>query len=93
MTSGAPDFEEIWKRIQAHEREFFQTRLGQWFTYRIDDEQVLPSHTDFRIPRRDFELAYPLLPIPTPGKLNRLVTGASHVWAILHDPRISGGAW
>ena len=90
---AAPDFDTVWERVRTHQREFFKTRLGEWFTYRIEDDCVLPSHTDFRIPRRDFALAYPMLPLPTPGKINRLVTSASHVWAILHDERISGGAW
>ena len=93
MSSGAPDFDEVWERIRKHERAFFQTRLGVWFSYRLEGDVLLPSRTEFRIPRSDFALAYPLLPLPTPGKINRLVTGASYVYAILHDERISGGAW
>jgi hypothetical protein len=87
------DLEAVWARIEAHAGEFFRTRGERWFSYRIDGECVLPSHSELRIPRSDFALAYALLPIPKPGKLARLVTGAEYLWAILHDPRISRGAW
>ena len=93
MSEPAPSFDEVWDRIVKHEHAFFRTRLGVWFTYRLEGDVVCPSRTDFRIPRRDFEIAYPLLPLPGPGKINRLVTGASYVYAILHDERVSGGAW
>lgn len=87
------DLDAVWARIEAHAGEFFRTRAESWFTYRIDGECVLPSHRELRIPKTDFALAHPLLPIPKPGKLARLVTGAEYIWAILHDPRISRGAW
>ncbi|MFQ5699338.1 MAG: hypothetical protein ACE5IL_13770 [Myxococcota bacterium] len=90
---STPTFEEVWARICEQEQEFFRTRLGRWFRYRIEGRDLCPSQTQLRIPRSDFELAFPLLPLPTPGKLNRLVTGAGYLWAILHDPRISRGAW
>jgi hypothetical protein len=83
----------VWSRIAAHEREFFRTHLGRWFTYRIEGEALLPSHTDVRIPRADFELALALLPIRLPQKLARHVTDYEHVWAVLHDERISQGDW
>jgi hypothetical protein len=93
VTEPAPSFDAVWERIGKHERAFFQTRLGVWFSYRIDGDVLCPSRTTLRIPRGDFALAYPMLPLPSPGKINRLVTGSSYVWAILHDERISGGAW
>ena len=86
------EFDAAWQRIAAHERTFFKTHGGRWFTYRIEGENLLPSQTDLAIPRSDFELAFPLLPVPPP-KLNKFVRGPAYVWAILHDPRISAGQW
>ena len=59
MTQAAPDFDEVWRRILEHEAKGFQTRLGRLFTYRVEGDCVLPSHSDFRIPKGDFALAYP----------------------------------
>lgn len=85
-------FEPVWARIAAHSGSFFKTDAGRWFTYAVEDGFVLPSHTDLRIPRSDFELAFPLLPVPA-AKLNKFVSGPAYVWAILHDARISNGEW
>jgi len=83
----------IWERIAKHQGELFRSHRERWFTYRIDGDHLLPSHGDLRIPRSDFDLALPLVPIVLPQKLARLVTDYEYVWAILHDERISGGAW
>ncbi len=85
-------FDPVWVRIEAHAGGFFKTDGGRWFTYKIDGSFVLPSQTEVRIPRSDFELAFPLLPVRA-AKLNKFVKGPAYVWAILHDPRISNGEW
>ena len=85
-------FEAVWERIGANEREFFKTDEGNWFTYRIEGDSLLPSQTDLRIPRADFELAFPMLPVH-PAKLNKFVKGPAYVWAILHDERIRADDW
>ena len=85
-------FDEVWQRICKNEREFFKTGEGRWFTYRIEEDHVLVSQTDLRIPRSDFELAFPMLPVPPP-KLNKFVLGPAYVWAILHDDRVRIGDW
>ena len=85
-------FEPVWARIEAHAGAFFKTDAGRWFTYKVDGIFVLPSQSDVRIPRTDFELAFPLLPVPA-AKLNKFVKGPAYVWAILHDPRVSNGEW
>ncbi len=92
MSAEESLFETHWSKITESSGEFFRTNDGQWFTYRIEGGELLPSHSDLRIPRSDFETAFPLLPVP-PAKLNRYVTGPKYVWAILHDPRISEGCW
>ncbi len=92
MSSGSP-FEAVWARVRAQAGEFFKTSEGRWFTYKVDSEELIPSQTEnLRIPRADFELAFPLLPVP-PAKLNKFVNGPAYVWAILHDPRVSDGQW
>ncbi len=92
MSSDQPSFDTVWSRIRERGGEFFKTGEGQWFTYKVEGDVIQPSHSELRIPRSDFELAFPLLPVP-PAKLNKFVTGPKFVWAILHDPRISVGRW
>jgi hypothetical protein len=86
-------FDAVWERIVARRREFFRTGGGRYFTYRVEGDCVIPSQTELRIPRRDFELAYQIVPIPNAGKIARHVEGPEYVWAILHDARISQGEW
>ncbi len=83
----------IWQRIAAHEREFFKSHRDRWFTYRIEGDALVPSHSELRIPRSDFDLALALVPVRVPTKLARHVSDYEYVWAILHDERISKGAW
>ncbi len=93
MSEAAAPFDELWERIRAHAGEFFKTEGGRWFTYQLEGDDLIPSQTeDLRIPRSDFELAFPMLPVPPP-KLNRFVKGPVYVWAILHDERVSAGRW
>ena len=92
VSDAAKLFDDVWERICANEREFFKTDGGRWFTYRIEEDIVRPSQSEARIARSDFERVFPMLPVP-PAKLNKYVDGPAFVWAILHDPRISGGRW
>ncbi len=93
MVSEPVTTDQVWQRIGAHEREFFKSHQGRWFTYRIEGDRLLPSQSDLEIPRADFDLALPLVPIRAPQKLARFVTDYEYVWAILHDERISLGGW
>ncbi len=92
LADSETPFDAVWARIAANAGEFFQTDAGRWFTYRLDGNELRPSQTDLSIPRSDFELAFPMLPVPPP-KLNRFVKGPRYVWAILHDKRVSKGQW
>ena len=86
-------FDEIWSRIVALEGEFLRTHQGRLFTYRIEGDALLPSHSDLRIPRADFERVLPMLPLPDPRKIAKHVTGYPYVAALLADPRLSRGEW
>lgn len=85
--------EEIWSRIAALEGEFLRTHQGRLFTFRIAGDELLPSHSDLRIPRADFERVLPMLPLLDPRKIAKHVTGYPYVAALLADPRVSRGQW
>lgn len=93
MASDPITFDEIWRRICALEREFFQTHQQRWFTYRIVEDCLLPSQEELSIPRADFERIVPMLPISDPRKIAKFVTGYPYVAAVVNDPRVSLGDW
>lgn len=74
-------------------RAIFQTITGLRFTYEISGKGFVPSRTNYRISRTDFEDAYQCVPIEGPGVINEIVRGPAYVWAVLHDPRISLSQW
>ena len=88
-----PSFDRVWKLIGSLAGQPFRTKLGLAFTYKIRASTVVPSRTAYHISRADFETAYNLVPLTGPGKINAIVRGPAYVWAILHDTRVSGGAW
>jgi hypothetical protein len=88
-----PQFSQVWQTVVALAGQQFRTRTGLSFTYKVDGGAVLPSRAKQRIGRSNFEVAFKLVPISGPGEINDLVRGPAYVWAILHDARVSGGAW
>lgn len=88
-----PPFEVIWQRIVALQGEQFVTKAGLPFEYRIEGDALYPSRTEYRLSRNNVEKAYALAPLPGPGAINRTIRGPSYIWAILHDQRVSQGAW
>jgi hypothetical protein len=93
MEMPKPHFAHIWSAILAQAGQTFTTKTNLPFTYQVSGDVLAPSRTDYRISRSDFEVAYDLVPIAGPGQINELVRGPAYVWAILHDHRISRGAW
>jgi len=91
--SDRAPFEIVWSRIADLQGEQFTTITGLPFTFRIDGDALYPSRTDYRLSRHDFERAYALVPIRGPGTINNEVRGPAYIWAILHDERVSQGAW
>jgi hypothetical protein len=83
-----PRFDEVWNRIVSHTGKLFKTKRGLEFTYSIEADIFVPSRTNYRISKRDFETAYALVPFDGPGIINNMVRGPAYVWAVLHDPRV-----
>ena len=83
-------FETIWLSIKNHEGEDFRTVLGLRFTYRVENDYLTTTRTDYPISIKDFEKAYSLKRLEGPGQLANLVRGPSYVFAILTDKRIQG---
>lgn len=88
-----PPFGQIWGAVVALAGKTFRTKTGLPFTYDVRGHVVIPSRTEYQIAKADFEVAYKLVPLPGPGAMNHIVRGPAYVWAILHDKRLSGGAW
>ena len=86
-------FEVVWGRIVKHQGEIFRTKTGLEFTYSIKGDYLYPSRTNYRISKADFMRVYDLLPVEGPGSISYIVRGPAYIWAILHDTRISLGAW
>ena len=83
-------FETIWQRIKECEGQEFRMKRGGVFTYHIDGNKLFTDRTVWHTSRQNFEDAYDFVPFDGPGALKDThIVGASYVWAILHDPRIS----
>jgi len=86
-------FDEIWKRIKSHEGEAFRTKRDFEFIYKIRGNAFHCSRTDYLLARSNFKKGYAHVPLDGPGLINHIVRGPAYVWAVLHDPRITLGAW
>jgi hypothetical protein len=91
--SEKPSFEDVWLRVQKRAGEAFFTKTGIRFTYRVEGEKVMLNRINYSLSKGDLMKAYPRVPIMGPSEIASLVKGASYVWAILHDARISLKAW
>ena len=84
------DFEEAWNRIRMNKGEKFRTVRGLNFTYKLLGPWVVIDRTDYRITKRNFQLAYGMLPVDGPDGFGEEVTAKHYVHAVLTDPRIAG---
>ena len=91
--SNRPPFSEVWSRVVANVNAEFCTKRGHPFRYRLDGRTMFVDRATYRIPMSDLEAAYALVPFSGPGAVNSICRGPSYVWAILHDERVSMGAW
>ena len=81
-------FVQIWKRIVEYEGSEFRQVRGKTFTYTVSGNALVPSTTNYLIPRSQIEKAWKRMPVAGPGGLQDLVA-PSYLYAILSDPRIS----
>lgn len=91
--SDKPSFEDVWVRIRNRAGEAFFTKTGIRFTYRVEGERVVLNRINYSLSKGDLMKAYPRVPIDGPSEIASLVRGASYVWAILHDARVSLMEW
>ncbi len=91
--SDKPSFEDVWVRIRNRAGEAFFTKTGIRFTYRVEGERVVLNRINYSLSKGDLMKAYPRVPMDGPSEIASLVRGASYVWAILHDARVSLKAW
>ncbi len=88
---------KVWKRIVQFQGKEFYTKTKLPFTYEVvntgTSETIIPSRTDWSIPKRDFEKALALVPIDGPGRINSMVQGPAYTWGILHDDRVRQGLY
>lgn len=88
-----PTFSEIWNRIDSLVGQLFHTKTGREFTYMVSGNTIVPSRTDYQLSKADFEKVYRMVPLSGPGSVNGIVRGPAYIWAILHDERVTKGAW
>jgi hypothetical protein len=88
VSTTAPSFDEVWNNILLNEGNIFHTIRGLEFMYRINNDILIPSRTEYNIPKNDIRRAYYMLPLSGPGEINETIRGPSYVWAILNDDRI-----
>jgi hypothetical protein len=88
-------FTDVWNNIAVHEGAVFHTITGLPFTYRMENDCLLPIRNGVPIrqslTRQNFENAFGLLPFNSPGAINNTIRGPAYVYALLHDPRIMAG--
>ena len=87
------EFNILWRKIGGFEGGDFKTRKGTLFTYRTEGDVLRTSRMKYDLTKSDFQKAYEMVPIKDPGELKDLVRGGPYIWAILNDPRVSGGKW
>ena len=85
MTTG---FETIWSRVLANVGQTFHTSTGLPFSYKITEEKLCVSRTNYPTSQANMLRAFNRMPVKGPAYLGNIM-GRSYVWAILNDPRIA----
>lgn len=93
MDRNAADINSIWSNIIAHEGESFRQKQGQEFTFTVKGDAIVPSTTNWNIPKSSFEKALEYVPLKNVSIIQRICQGPSYVYAILMDQRIRNGLW
>ena len=82
----------VWSRIKKHEGDTFKTITGLEFSYSIDGDSIIPSRTDWNIPKSHVGKSLERVPLKDTTEIQDLM-GPSYLWGILNDDRISNGDW
>ena len=87
-----PHIDAVWKRVIAHQGEYFYQIRGKEFTYSVNTSALTPSTTNRNLPKCDFESALAFVPLQNTVPLQNL-QGPSYIYAILMDIRIRQTEW
>jgi hypothetical protein len=93
MERQALNIDAIWDRIIAHEGKTFRQKQGQEFTFIVKGDVIVPSTTNWNIPKSSFEKSLELVPLKNVAIISRMCQGPSYVYGILMDQRIRNGLW
>jgi len=87
------DIEKIWGKIKKYEGEIFFTIKSFPFSYRIENNYIIPirneSEINRRIPKTDIIKTLMIWPISGPAEITNEIQGSSYVYGLLSDNRIS----
>jgi hypothetical protein len=75
-------FEEIWQSIVGQEGSEYRQVRGKKFTYKVSGNALIPSTTNYIIPKSQIEKAWNRMPIKSPGEISDLIA-PSYLYAIL----------
>jgi len=90
--NGMTSIETVWSRIETHQGEEFRQVRGKVFSYSIDGTSLIPSTTNRKLPRSEFDKALRLVPLLDTKPVQHL-QGPSYIYAILMDKRIRLSDW
>lgn len=85
--------EELWRRMKQYEGIEFTQMRGKQFTYLVKGDEIIPSTTDWAIPKEHFKKALERLPLKNMAPLQRDLIGPSYIFAIMNDERIRESNW
>lgn len=80
----------LWSRIIRCSGEVFRQQHGKPFTYSVSGDTIYLNTTNQDVSRRQITEAQSRMPLAGPDDIRDL-SGASYIYAILTDRRITGG--
>lgn len=84
---GMNTFDQVWQRIVELEGSEFRQVRGKVFTYKMVGNSLVPSTTNYLIPKSQIQKALERMPIDGPGAISDLIA-PSYLFALLTDTRI-----
>lgn len=86
-------FNQVWTKIEQYQGEVFHTKRGLPFTYSIRNRYIIPNRARQQLIDSYVEAVWAMGRLEGPGDIrerDRRIRGTTYIWAILHDPRITG---